>query len=430
MKIIYTLVEWAACFVELFVLYNIYKDVFGETSKKSKMGILFSIFGMVLVRVCNYIADFSYFTIMILVLFTSITAVGVYHRNFLLCFSISSFYILCLSYFDFLIFIFLSNLFDGYGTFIELITEKGPLRTLVILSIKILWILLYGIVRKKILLLSKKQHSMKALVAMTGIGYVSFVYLVNQTFQSFGDQTSKAWFGFIVVFTLVLFVLLLSYEIKKEKIELNMAELKHELLEEKYDLMSDVYSKNAKLYHDLNKHLNVLYQLLETENIESAKEYIEEISRPITKLAKTSWTGVDIIDVIINTELDKMNEIGIMADVNVEFPHGTNLLSNDMCTILSNLLDNAIEATQKLEYSEKILFTMRGINQLLVIKVENKCPDETLDFRHFPKTTKANKELHGWGLPSVEETVKKYNGKMKCMKEKGSFIVTVMLPFE
>ena len=57
--------------------------------------------------------------------------------------------------------------------------------------------------------------------------------------------------------------------------------MRNELLEENYKTINEIYTGNAKLYHDLNNHLNVLYQLLDEEKTLEAKNYITEISRPI-----------------------------------------------------------------------------------------------------------------------------------------------------
>ena len=89
--------------------------------------------------------------------------------------------------------------------------------------------------------------------------------------------------------------------------------------------------KNAKLYHDLNNHLNILYQLLEKENVSEAKAYIREVSKPIMQLSKSVWTGIDAVDVIINSKVEKMKEKGIPVEVNVEFPDNTNILPLMIC---------------------------------------------------------------------------------------------------
>lgn len=212
--------------------------------------------------------------------------------------------------------------------------------------------------------------------------------------------------------------------------KLDFADMRHELLKEQYETINQIYTNNAELYHDLNNHLTVLYQLLDEGNVNEAKKYIKEISKPIMKLSKTIWTGIDVVDVIINSKLEIMKQMDIHAEINVEFPQNTNILPNDICTILSNLLDNAIEAAGELEYSGSISLIMRRINYFLLIKVSNSCAENKEKFNKYPKTTKDNKQFHGWGLPSVMETIKKYNGTFKCENKDNQFIVNIMLFFD
>ena len=124
-----------------------------------------------------------------------------------------------------------------------------------------------------------------------------------------------------------------------------------------------------------------------------------------------------------------MEVLGIRSNVQVEFPKNTNILARDICTILSNLLDNAIEATQFVEEPDVIELTIRRVNYMLLIKVSNSCIQDR-EFIEYPETTKENKKMHGWGIPSVKETVEKYNGTLKLAKDNGRFIVSAMLCFE
>lgn len=235
------------------------------------------------------------------------------------------------------------------------------------------------------------------------------------------------FYGF---FALFLFVAYFIVESREEKMKLNFAEMRNNLLEENYKTLNEIYMSNAKLYHDLNNHLNVLYQLINEGDEKAAKEYIQEISRPIMKLSKTVWTGIDVVDVIINSKLEKMKELGITSEINVEFPQNSNILPHDICTILANLLDNAIEAVELLENRGNIALTIRKINHFLLIKVSNTCIENRDQFFDLPLTTKENKELHGWGLPSVRETVEKYNGTLKCTNSDNQFVVNIMMFFE
>ena len=67
---------------------------------------------------------------------------------------------------------------------------------------------------------------------------------------------------------------------------------------------------------------------------------------------------------------------------------------------------------------------------LLTIKVSNDAITGKKDFVVFPDTSKENKNLHGWGLPSVRDAVDKYNGSFKCTNRDGKFVVTIMLFYE
>ena len=206
--------------------------------------------------------------------------------------------------------------------------------------------------------------------------------------------------------------------------------MRNRLLEGKYQGLNDVYEKNAELYHDLNHHMNALYQMLDTGDLDGAKGYIKEISEPIQSLSREIWTGVDIVDAIINSKIKKMDETGIHHSIQVEFPFNTNITSSDICAVLSNLLDNAIEASEKVLRGEReVRLVMRRIHQFLMIRVENRCINQSLEAEGLPKTSKADSAAHGWGLRSVNNVARKYGGTLTCSLEEGVFRTDVLLFF-
>ena len=181
------------------------------------------------------------------------------------------------------------------------------------------------------------------------------------------------------------------------------------------------------MYHDLDNHMNILYQLLELEKVEEAKLYIDEISKPVSLLSKKIWTGMDVVDVVINSKLEKMKECNIKAKINVEFPQNTGIQINDICTILANLLDNAIEATKKVKQDKEISITIRRINNFIFIKIINPCLISNNIRKGHLLTTKENIKLHGWGIPSVKSAVEKYDGQFNYEIKGNEFIAKVLL---
>ena len=432
MTLLYESIELIASFIEFFVLYKIYSVLFREYRRRQSrlIDILLAIGGMAIIHICNHIALFSYFALLVFILYISISATFFYKTNYVALFSVASFYILCLSCFDFLVVTLVSNFYDGYETFVKMISVTGGFRAIIISVTKILWIIAYFLLKKYLYRFANKMNYVYTILIISCIGFLGFIYLAEQTFKAFNYTTPGLWFVFLVFFALLLFAAYFVMESREEKMKLNFTEMRNALLEENYKTINEIYMSNAKLYHDLNNHLNVLYQLLDEGDGDGAKEYIKEISRPIMKLSKTVWTGTDVVDVIINSKIEKMREMNISYEINVEFPQNTNILPHDMCTILANLLDNAIEAVGVMKEPGTVALTIRRINYFLLIKVSNSCATQKEKFVNYPSTTKENKELHGWGLPSVKDAVDKYNGTLKCTNEGNQFVTKIMLFFE
>lgn len=432
MTIIYEGIELMASFIEIFILYKIHNILLHKQrgNQSEKVDILLALVGAAIIRLCNYVSSFSYFTMIFFVLYVSISAAFLYKTKYISLFSLASFYLLCLSGFDFLVLTCVSNFNGGYETFVSLISTMGVSRMVIICTTKLLWIVAYLLLKKYLYRFSLKKNYVYTILAVSGTGFLGVIYLAEQTFKAFEFVMTGIWFVFLVFFALILFMTYFVIESKEEKMKLNFAEMRSQLLEENYKAINEIYMSNAKLYHDLNNHLNVLYQLLDKGNEDEAKKYIKEISKPILKLSQTIWTGVDVVDVIINSKIEKMKEKGIAFEINAEFPQNTNIMPHDICTILANLMDNAIEATSKLQNCRSISLTIRIINHFLMIKVSNSCIENKEEFNQYPETTKENKELHGWGLPSVMDAVEKYNGTLKCVNQDNQFVVKIILFFE
>ncbi|MDE7310646.1 MAG: GHKL domain-containing protein [Eubacterium sp.] len=262
------------------------------------------------------------------------------------------------------------------------------------------------------------------------VGCMGFIYLSAEILELYTSVMVRIWlfFGFAsiaVAFTIYFYMA----ECKEEQKNTELLEMRNSLLEENYKTISSIYTSHAKLYHDLNNHLNVLYQMLDENKIKDAKTYIEKISEPVAKLSKTTWTGIDLVDMVLNSKIEKIQENGINIDINVEFPRNTNIQPHDLCTILGNLIDNAIEATEKSYMPGNIAICIRKINHFVVIQVSNPCAGNKGEYIGLPVTSKRDVKLHGWGLLSVADAVKKYNGTLKCKNENDRFVATAMLFF-
>ena len=121
----------------------------------------------------------------------------------------------------------------------------------------------------------------------------------------------------------------------------------------------------------------------------------------------------------------------IKTKVNIEYPHNTNIRSVDLTTILGNLLDNALEAAKTAPDRLRFLnLTIRRINAMLIIKVENGYGNTPTEENGKLLTSKTDKAFHGWGLKSVQTAADRYDGTISTDYKGGVFQSIVTLSFQ
>lgn len=283
-----------------------------------------------------------------------------------------------------------------------------------------LW-LLHGLLAVLAVWLSRgreinRKSAFRAVSALTLAGFLGVITLSEQTVLAIPDDTLYMW----TILAVVLMMSVLVFNINRQvEVEKELAKLKSEqaeLLERDYTAVNRAYQVNAKLFHDLHNHIGVLRQFLAHEKYGEAVRYLDELQAPVRNLTATVWTGDETADYLINSKAAAAEADGIQFQAQVEFPRRTNIRSVDLCAILGNLLDNAIEAARRVENPERrtVALTIRRIHQMLVIKVENSFAAAPVQEGGELKTTKTEGGLHGWGLKSAQTAAEKYDGMVQA----------------
>lgn len=239
------------------------------------------------------------------------------------------------------------------------------------------------------------------------------------------------------------------------------------MLSTQYELLQKTYTDNAMLFHDMNNHLQTIYHMAEDAGNMEIQTYVSRISSPVRDMASILWSGVGIVDAILNDKMKIAAKKGYSVQIDAELPSNTGIAPEDFCTILSNLLDNAIEALDREtahspnppatvtssnteaasapsacnpavqsqscsgtdSASPQIKVSLRRINHFLMIRVSNPCTEERLPKKGLFTSLKPDRFRHGWGLKSIKKAVAKYNGNFSCGITAGSFVATAMLFF-
>lgn len=144
-----------------------------------------------------------------------------------------------------------------------------------------------------------------------------------------------------------------------------------------------------------------------------------------------SSCGILAIDGVINLKMNEAARLGAKIGVSVNVPGDLEMNSVDMTVILSNILDNAVEACQHVELGKRFInIKMEYEKKNMFMTVENSCDDYlTAKSKNGLITTKQNMdgEIHGLGLDNVRSVVKKYDGTVTVDKEPKKFICSILL---
>lgn len=200
-----------------------------------------------------------------------------------------------------------------------------------------------------------------------------------------------------------------------------------------YEEMEAQQFEIRRLKHDLGNHLQALLALTE----ERRTSYIEELINHSSFTQILNYSADATVNAVLTSKesLIRHKQIGFHAvvDIQEELPFD----KADICAVLSNALDNAMEACeclreaqrgQKAERTEyEISFTARFAKGLLAVSVKNPCKGADVKSKSLC-TTKKDAANHGYGLRSIREAVKKYGGNMETEQKEGWFTLFLYIP--
>ena len=297
-----------------------------------------------------------------------------------------------------------------------------------------IWLVRLTMLAVAVLLAKQKEKSplpMQLASVAVMLGMFGAITLSEQTILPLSEDQTGTW----IILSMVLLFSVLFYRLSRQReMELEIAQLKQEqaeILERDYQALRRTYEGNAKLYHDLHNHIEAIYQCLTQGDVGAAIRYCEGLRTPVREISQTVWTGDKAIDYLISSKMALAEQKRIKTKVNIEYPHNTNIRSVDLTTILGNLLDNALEAAETAPDKLRFLnLTIRRINAMLIIKVENGYGNAPAENDGKLATSKADKGSHGWGLKSVQTAADRYDGAITTDYKNGVFQSVVTLSFQ
>lgn len=216
---------------------------------------------------------------------------------------------------------------------------------------------------------------------------------------------------------------------EKAELEYELAELKStaENIRKQDEEIRTLHENVRRIKHDMKNHLMVIASYLNGGEYDSAKAYTSEILDNLNSIHEYIETGNFLLNHILNEKLNIARENGISVKAEIENLSFNKMQSLDFSALLSNILDNAIEACANENSPEidVIISRRRGYETILV---KNKICLSVLKTNPELETTKTDSTSHGMGIPQIKAITEKYGGMCDFYEEDGYFCAGAFIP--
>lgn len=235
--------------------------------------------------------------------------------------------------------------------------------------------------------------------------------------------------GILIINAFAHYIFLKLIKYHEKEILYNTIQIKNETMEKYYKEKEKNYQETRKLRHDFKNHILCISSLLENNNVDEAQKYIKSINKSISPCSSVIKSGNNIADAVLNQKLGEAKHHNIDMEVSAVVPKEIRIESIDLCAILSNTIDNAIEASMNIddEVKRKINVKINPYKNYLHISVSNQvCTDPLIYIKKF-RSTKKDSENHGLGTKIIQNIVEIYNGFIEYKCENTIFTVKILV---
>ncbi len=213
-----------------------------------------------------------------------------------------------------------------------------------------------------------------------------------------------------------------------KKIDKQIERYQRELIDTHYQEVETMYKKMRGWRHDYRNHIQTMKVLAEKGDLEAIKEYLNKLDEDLATVDTVVKTGNAMADAILNSKISLAKSKGINVKVDAHVPVKLKMSELDLCVILGNLFDNAIEASLPLPENERLIrvYMVMKHTQLYISFTNFTASKKQTKEANLFKTTKG--DGHGFGLVRIDSIIEKLDGYLSRNSEDGAFTTEVLIP--
>lgn len=259
---------------------------------------------------------------------------------------------------------------------------------------------------------------------------IAFVWPLNLRIGSLSLEVSNTMMHCIILLLGVLMFLLIEGTLTSYQngYEVKTADFQQNIMLHQYDEIKNIYMNMRGWRHDYHNHLQVIKANMTLQNYNEVYDYLNALEEDLDRVDTYVKSGNLMLDAILNSKLSIAEQLKIAIHCKVQVPDNLNIADVDLCVILGNLLDNAIEGCAKILENQRFLRIYILVNkQQFYLSIQNSTKEElSFNEKHYITNKRGN---HGLGLKRVKILVEKYDGFINLQNEPGIFAAELTLPF-
>lgn len=231
----------------------------------------------------------------------------------------------------------------------------------------------------------------------------------------------------ILIAAVCFYMTLLLSKTQKESERFKLLSQQNEFRRQYAENAKKQYDDIRRIRHDIKHAYSVILTLLKEEKIDEAFEFIQKNAESADEVEVFIDVGDDVINALLNAKLSAAKQQGITVICNASTCI-SDIDKADLCNLLGNMLDNATEACVKCDEGRRIIeVSIKSFDGKRLIEISNSVSENVPEQNKLLKTTKADSELHGFGVKSIRSIAEKYGGCVNFVQEEDMFRCDVVL---
>ena len=201
------------------------------------------------------------------------------------------------------------------------------------------------------------------------------------------------------------------------------------LIEKQVREIQNMYRQVRGWRHDYRNHIQNMKIQLNEKNYDKLEDYLHQLADDLDTVDTVIKTGNVMADAILNSKLSIAEKLNVRLNVKANIPENLPLSDVELCSVLGNMLDNAVEACASLPERERFIRVYIGrLKEQFYLSVQNSAGEVRKEKGGSYISTKEDSRQHGYGLFRIDRIAKKYGGYVNRQDEKGVFATEIMFP--